>query len=86
MTTKKRRRKERNKGLDNVFDIMDQIKAGFIPQSANIEKQGIRVRDGKKQLTASLTFQDEPYKNKIPRNENCPCGSRKKYKSCCLNK
>ncbi|MCI5179891.1 MAG: hypothetical protein D3915_10820 [Candidatus Electrothrix sp. AU1_5] len=23
---------------------------------------------------------------KIGRNEPCPCGSRKKYKKCCLNK
>ena len=22
-------------------------------------------------------------KKKIPRNKNCPCGSRKKYKNCC---
>ncbi|GEM_PF-3237392 len=24
-------------------------------------------------------------KNKIGRNEKCPCGSGKKYKKCCLN-
>ncbi|EPQ4975886.1 SEC-C metal-binding domain-containing protein [Acinetobacter baumannii] len=23
--------------------------------------------------------------NKIGRNEQCPCGSGKKYKKCCLN-
>jgi len=25
-------------------------------------------------------------KNKIGRNDKCPCNSGKKYKSCCLNK
>jgi len=24
--------------------------------------------------------------NEISRNEKCPCGSDKKYKTCCLNK
>lgn len=30
--------------------------------------------------------QKEKFKNKIGRNELCPCGSGKKYKNCCMNK
>jgi uncharacterized protein YchJ len=37
----------------------------------NIEAQPVRVS------------QKDP---KIGRNETCPCGSGKKYKSCCINK
>jgi len=30
--------------------------------------------------------QNKPKKEKIGRNEKCPCNSGKKYKKCCLNK
>lgn len=31
------------------------------------------------------TIRNTPLRQKIPRNDPCPCGSNKKYKKCCLN-
>ena len=46
-----------------------------------------RERDFGKMLRALEREWDKPVqKNKIGRNEPCPCGSGKKYKYCCLNK
>lgn len=37
-------------------------------------------------LKAVFSRQETKKKNKVGRNEPCPCGSGKKYKKCCLNK
>ena len=37
-------------------------------------------------LKAVISRQETKKKNKVGRNEPCPCGSGKKYKKCCLNK
>ena len=37
-------------------------------------------------LKAAISRQEIKKKNKVGRNEPCPCGSGKKYKKCCLNK
>jgi uncharacterized protein YecA (UPF0149 family) len=38
-----------------------------------------------KKDTSPVAFPVTP-SNKIGRNVSCPCGSKKKYKHCCLNK
>jgi hypothetical protein len=37
-------------------------------------------------LKAVVSPQETRKKDKVGRNEPCPCGSGKKYKKCCLNK
>ena len=43
----------------------------------------IKPRNKKNEHTVELFTNKEP---KISRNDNCPCGSGKKYKKCCINK
>lgn len=40
----------------------------------------------KMQLEEMKKQEENNKKNKISRNDLCPCGSGKKYKNCCLNK
>lgn len=52
-------------------------------QDANIEK----AFEGwpRKPMTPINVLSRKPTKQKIGRNDQCPCGSGKKYKKCCLN-
>jgi Protein of unknown function (DUF1186)/SEC-C motif len=59
--------------LDNIFEIYNNI-AGW--QSNDTE-------DDYDDYEEVLPIRTEP---KIGRNDNCPCGSEKKFKKCCLDK
>jgi preprotein translocase subunit SecA len=60
--------KERQEALDKM---MQELEASN--ENITMEHEGV-ISSDKKQ---------NPIEKKIPRNDPCPCGSGKKYKSCC---
>lgn len=60
--------------LDNKADWLYSL-----PQWDNILDENIRKELQKKHRTAKTVVKEE----KIGRNDQCPCGSGKKYKKCC---
>jgi len=50
-----------------------------------MENKNIKTSGGSADVSASSTGPQKKI-DKIGRNDPCPCGSRKKYKKCCMNK
>jgi uncharacterized protein YecA (UPF0149 family) len=81
---------------ENEMDMgQDIIENQIIPNLLNLNKlfkerhkqlkEKLHTLMQKKQWQAGLKKQKKNWKrNKIGRNEPCPCGSGKKYKKCCL--
>lgn len=55
----------------HFFETMNKRRKGF-PSETKV-KRGVRIVHGSKELT-----------EKLGRNDLCPCGSRKRFKKCCL--
>jgi len=54
-----------------AFERTSKRRKGF-PSETKV-KRGVRIVHGSKELT-----------EKLGRNDLCPCGSRKRFKKCCL--
>jgi uncharacterized protein YecA (UPF0149 family) len=55
----------------HFFETMSKRRKGF-PSETQV-KRGVRLVHGDKELV-----------EKLGRNDFCPCGSRKRFKRCCL--
>jgi hypothetical protein len=82
--------------MDVEFPEREQWKAEVERKRLELENKLLnqrsqRLRREKRRLVHQRTERHEqeeekPPKNKIGRNDSCPCGSGKKFKKCCLNK
>ena len=60
----------------------DDANAAQLPQSDIGQEQSDAIDRSDRKAVETIRNRDE----KIGRNDPCPCGSGKKYKSCCLRK
>ena len=58
---------------NRFFETMSKRRKGF-PSETKV-KRGVRIVHGTKELS-----------EKLGRNDLCPCGSGKRFKTCCLKK
>lgn len=68
-----------------------RLKNGFLSterEAADWERRNEAKKEAyvQKFLKDSGLNLNKSMEKKIPRNSPCPCGSKKKYKTCCLNK
>ena len=72
--------------MDNTLDKIDKDTSIYL-MKAEIRQNIERKEVVKKQITndsdTSTAKQPKVNKNKVGRNDPCPCGSGKKYKQCC---
>jgi uncharacterized protein len=67
---------------DDAFYEMQDALYSMLPLAVeNLQQHGAKIRKGNPGLPL---FKDMP-KEKVGRNDPCPCGSGKKYKKCCGN-
>ncbi|KAK6116215.1 hypothetical protein DH2020_050011 [Rehmannia glutinosa] len=66
-------------------EISDSVKTSYgAPQDENSEQRMLKVDlSGKDAEINDKKNSPRPEEKKISRNKACPCGSKKKYKSCC---
>ena len=71
---------------ENMLDKIDKDTSIYL-MKAEIRQNIERKEVVKKQITndsdTSTAKQPKVNKNKVGRNDPCPCGSGKKYKQCC---
>ena len=71
---------------ENMLDKIDKDTSIYL-MKAEIRQNIERKEVVKKQITndsdTSTAKQPKINKNKVGRNDPCPCGSGKKYKQCC---
>ena len=70
---------------EEVVDILFKIQ--IAPSSSNVEEIKQREQQDLTFSHSDETSMKQPVKrsqDKVQRNDNCPCGSGKKYKKCCM--
>jgi len=64
-------------------ELLDML-YGQLPFSVDIlQKHGKQIREGKTSESLQPDPRKDVAKQKVGRNDDCPCGSGKKYKKCC---